>query len=161
MDATFGVGGGERVLQRDLSLGYAAAGNGPRTRRSARQQDAPGRQPAPPGATDPARKSVDSPVRAVATPRPASVTGAGGVSVWATPADGAGSVELFESLTDEVPVGQASGRMLLFYPMIRTADERVFMEHRIVNPLTGELSSKYALIQTPGADPLVTDFQLG
>ena len=94
-------------------------------------------------------------------PQSPTTLGTSGVSVWATPVNGTGAVELYANPADDVSVGQASGRMLLFYPMIRTSDGHVFMEHRIVNPQTGEMSSKYALIQTPGSDPAVTDFQLG
>jgi hypothetical protein len=168
MATTFGAGNGERTMQRDLALGYAGKSKGGRrTRRYTRPvpRSEPDRRAASPRATQVPSPATPLPMmRAPETidkqpdiDSPSSTTN---VSVLVTPARDVEYLKLYDHLGDTTSVGSASGRLRLFYPMFRSADGRVFMEHRIVNPRTGELTSKYALIQEATGDPLVEDFEL-
>jgi hypothetical protein len=155
-------------MQRDLALGYAGKSKGGRrTRRYTRP--VPTSEPEQRIASTRATQvpPTDAPLPTMRAPEPNdkqpdmnSQLSTTNVSVLVTPARDVEYLELYDHLGDTKSVGSASGRLRLFYPMVRSADGRVFMEHRIVNPRTGELTSKYALIQEATGDPLVGDFQL-
>jgi len=77
-----------------------------------------------------------------------------------------GSVQLYDcdryaqpptaSIDEDTRTG---GDVLLFYPMIRAADNRVFMRLRTVDAVSGQMKQFWAVIHN-GAEATVTDFRI-